>query len=302
MVSLKFIFIVFLARASNCNWCTTNVKPFLEEPRLRMAGRKTFSMLPCQQVITDAMNDLTSMGLSSPRSTNFSGYIAPFVLTSLVFQTEISPQYVISMPVHFAENYVRKALIAALKYTVGVWALDIVVDFSLDRSLGVVLDALQFFVEQRSRDVTCRFACPSPRTETCYSISIPSRIRVILSHSPLWESKADNLVFSSAINKEATYYISLQADNIVEEEGWNHRLAIPLRLWPDVFSVSGNCAHNNILLFPSNAVGRCNMTRPVNSLQFDIRESSNRGPLMYRGTMMRALGFFDEKKFLEWKR
>jgi hypothetical protein len=298
MVRLTLISVILSLSTSVCHWCSTSKLPFLQETRLKNPTRKIFNVDQCPQDITNAVHNLTSTGVSSPRGTNFSGYVAPYVLTALVFQTEITPQYVISIPVHFAENYVRKSLIAALKYTVGVWAIDIVVDFSFDQSLGIVLDTLRFFVEQRSREITCRSACSLLKNNTCQSISIPSRIRVILSRSPLWECKADNLVFSSTINKEAAYYISLQADNIVEEEGWNHRLAIPLRLWPDVFSVSGNCAHNNILLSPSNSVGRCNATRPVNLLQFEIRESSNRGPLMYRGSMMRAIGFFDERNFL----
>jgi GT2 family glycosyltransferase len=33
-------------------------------------------------------------------------------------------------------------------------------------------------------------------------------------------------------------------------------------------------------------------------LTFEIRETSNRGSLMFRGDMMRSLGFFDERNFL----
>ena len=111
----------------------------------------------------------------------------------------------------------------------------------------------------------------------------------------------------------------------VKVNGWNEMLTIPLVIYDDVFSVSGNCAHNlkspYVNSSATNAstaayngwhnIGHCmekdlvgfheakNSYRlsdvPIDYLRFfHVRDSSNRGPLIMRGDMFRKLGFFDE--------
>lgn len=145
----------------------------------------------------------------------------------------------------------------------------------------------------------------------------------------MFECQAENLAFSTS--PLAEFYVSVQADMMVLEKGWNEILALPAVAFEDVFSVSGHCAHNlrnppNFTSASASAtdsplngwhnIGHCmpndlkrykNYTSTSfkfydyfgNTLRnFFVRDSSNRGPLIMRGAMLRSLGFFDEMNWL----
>ena len=77
----------------------------------------------------------------------------------------------------------------------GVWALDLIVDYTLDNTLIVILNTLLQHYHK-------------PRISKHQAF--PSMIRVIESNGfPLYECKAENIAFSTSI---AEYYISVQAD------------------------------------------------------------------------------------------
>lgn len=254
---------------------------------------------------------------------NVIDFMKPYVHMAFFFN-DLDPYFVLSTPLHLAEGYIENALHAIFNYTIGIWALDIVLDASYDGSYTAVLkNILQFakhYQDNFNNDPSLPRLCEK---DICELISIPTRIRLIHAPSPLWECKADNLVFSSYINSNADFYISVQADQVVLTKGWNLDLAIPVLVWPDdVLSVSARCAHNlrTDKDHPTwNEAGfRCNTTknflidsdyrngdtcceypqRKPFHLQFHIRDSSNRGPLLFHGPKLRELNFMDEINFL----
>jgi hypothetical protein len=277
------------------------------------------SINSCNEELSNKMHNLTRHVYHS--RLDIEEFIQPFVETSIIFNGA-RPKFVISLPVHNAAGHIRSTLEALFSRTTSIWALDIVLDDCIDESRDIVYSVLSQLISSTvTADSTCQTLCQgqiSNGHSNAYSTyRFLTRIRVIIAQSPLWECRSDNVVFASAVNANAEFYVSLQADQVVQETGWNEMLSIPLYLFPDVISVSGKCAHNlrnDIDHDTWNEAGhRCNSTwatsdrlsidpntghRTKHYLAFHIRDSSNRGPLIFRGYMMREMGFFDEQNFL----
>ena len=107
-----------------------------------------------------------------------------------------------------------------LFYILDIWALDVIVDFSLDHSLTVVLQTILQYLQKCHH--TTQFSAlssvqsqhtsqHSSERQHCMVDSFPTMIRVVVSDGfPLFETKAENIAFSS--EPLADYYVSVQAD------------------------------------------------------------------------------------------
>jgi len=107
----------------------------------------------------------------------------------------------------------------------------------------------------------------------------------------VWEVRACNKGLK-ACHEE--YCVSIQDDMIVDYLNWDKRLIIPFQMWYDVFAVTSLCAVNlgsdGYHLAWYDAVNDHNSPRN----KFVIRDVVNRGPLMFRKSMLEELGYLDE--------
>ena len=182
----------------------------------------------------------------------------PEVGVAFVF-SEAKPEYMIATPMFNVESYAAKSILSTLTATTGLWSLDIILDTCVDRTQLVAFNSiLNYFMNydySKETENMCSKVCKRA-TETevlekkkifdatsmrlkiishpCTTISLPTRIRIITSKTTLLEARAENLAFTSA--SSVSYYISVQADMLVHERGWNFYAAVPDLLWPDVFS------------------------------------------------------------------
>lgn len=91
------------------------------------------------------------------------------------------------------------------------------------------------------------------------------------------------------------YVIIIQDDMIVKEKNFDERMLKPFLSFDDVFAVTSQTAHNNTirngtLIATEWADGKTGFSRDI----FYVREIANRGPLMYKYSDIKQLGFFDE--------
>lgn len=91
------------------------------------------------------------------------------------------------------------------------------------------------------------------------------------------------------------YVILIQDDMIIKEKNFDERMLKPFISFNDVFAVTSQTAHNNTisngsLLSTESADRRMGHSRDI----FYVREIANRGPLMYKYSDVKQLGFFDE--------
>jgi len=123
----------------------------------------------------------------------------------------------------------------------------------------------------------------------------------------VFETKANN----KAAKKSTGEYIAIiQDDMLINEDGWDDRMLSPFMNFSDVFSVTARTSHNWVInphskhidldkppigtwsdiLFHVDHADRKNTPRNM----FEIRDSSNRGPLVINHQDFNKLGYFDE--------
>lgn len=94
---------------------------------------------------------------------------------------------------------------------------------------------------------------------------------------------------------ECDYVILIQDDMIIKEKDFDKRMLKPFMTFSDVFAVTSQTAHNNIIkghyLYPENLADR---KAGYPREKFGVREIANRGPLMYNYSDVISLDFFDE--------
>jgi glycosyltransferase involved in cell wall biosynthesis len=123
----------------------------------------------------------------------------------------------------------------------------------------------------------------------------------------VFETKANNI---AARNSNGEYIAIVQDDMLINEKGWNERMIKPFSAFDDVFSVTSRTSHNweinknsldinkesinpgswSDILFHTDHADRRNTPRDV----FEIRDTSNRGPLMINHQDLEKMGYFDE--------
>lgn len=108
----------------------------------------------------------------------------------------------------------------------------------------------------------------------------------------VFELKANNEGLKNVSND---FVILIQDDMIIKEKDFDKRMLKPFLIFDDVFAVTSQTAHdnliqNNTLLAVNSADRRLNYPRD----KFGVREIANRGPLMYNFSDLVSLNFFDE--------
>jgi hypothetical protein len=214
------------------------------------------------------------------------------------------------MTLHNAVQTAESHITALMQHTTGLWELIVVLDACTDGTAVVMSHALKQSVNQPGH---------------------PIRIQMLASEREAWETASDNAGMR-ATHPSTRFIVLVQADVEVYENGWNEWLALPLLLFDDLFAVSARCAHN--YLYAYTACHRawfrrvfkriCRRMRPTPSVlaldpalecthhptvkrsdaELDaerklvvIRDTVNRGPLMYRAERVRMLNLLDEAHF-----
>lgn len=229
----------------------------------------------------------------------------------------VVPTHSILINVFNSAARLRVVTTQLLKMTTGAWELIALFDACSDDSAQVMRGTLD-----RSDDW---LACPYSTVDSsavwrsgvnltshqgdmgreCWLSNLSSTLtRIALIDVPgaeLRETAANNMLMLAA---RGEYFILLQDDQIMTQPGWNVALTVPLRTWPDVFSVSARCAH----AFPLPSInqlrgakcldsGAVHPTDAMSRCTFYVRDSGNRGPLALRADYAYRLGYLDEVMF-----
>ena len=197
-----------------------------------------------------------------------------------------APIYSIILTVWNQEKAIERVLNGLLSYTNESWELIVVFDQCRDNSIIIVEKIIKNAIR----------LCHGYR-DLCINPSL-THIRLINHPAAVFETSANNIALR-ATHPFTQYFVIVQDDQIMTHHGWNSLLSAPVRLWRDIFSVSGRCAHS---LWSSSAfVGRCHsdIDNPLllnleERCSFHIRDTNNRGPLLLHAARTRFLGYFDE--------
>jgi len=123
----------------------------------------------------------------------------------------------------------------------------------------------------------------------------------------VFETKANNAGLRTATGD---YCIIVQDDCVITDPEWNLRMQKPFAAFSDVHAVSGNCAHNYQINPNSRDVSLdydpedhwqdiiidCDHAMNHNTARdkFYIRNTANRGPLMFDHQILEKLNYLDE--------
>lgn len=186
----------------------------------------------------------------------------------------------ITLTIFNKEFLIERVLNSIKNYTTGIYEINAVLDGCTDSSESI-LD---------------RFISSNPK------------IKINKYYTPdVCETKANNVGLKNSNEK---YCIIIQDDMVINEHDWNNRLLKPILNFSDVFAVTARTAHN----WSHNPHSRCNNTDQFlpntwcnllyatniadkNNLQrniFAIRDSVNRGPLLIRHDVLKAVNYLDE--------
>jgi glycosyltransferase involved in cell wall biosynthesis len=189
-------------------------------------------------------------------------------------ETLQSPEFSVVMPVYNQESIITDNLNSVLNHMDGTFEMILIIDACSDQTLERILD----WVEQ-----------PKPQTLT--------RLVVILSVTPLFETAADNIGFRLA---KAPYLLELQADMRMTEKGFNRVLERPFKRYENVIGVSGRCAHDFLQTTGVGKLGQL-VEQPYDSNlsqnNFYVFGTCNRGPLLLSLEKVKALGYLDEANY-----
>lgn len=123
----------------------------------------------------------------------------------------------------------------------------------------------------------------------------------------VFETKSNNIAAKAS---EGEFIAIVQDDMVIMEKGWDQRMLTPFKKFDDVFSVTSRTSHNWIfnpeskhqnldkippgiwsdILFHVDHADKNNTPRDI----FEIRDSSNRGPLVINHQDLEKLNYFDE--------
>jgi glycosyltransferase involved in cell wall biosynthesis len=202
----------------------------------------------------------------------------------------IIPVHSVILTVWNQERMISEVLSALLNYTHEWWELIVVFDQCHDKSILIVENITKTFISRCNQSITC----PNPSLV---------HIRLINQISGVSETTSNNIgMRASHVN--TTYFIIVQDDIVVRQDGWNCILAVPVRLWTDVFSVSGRCGHSFWSTYGRGSMGRCGldidsplkMSLTERSV-FYVYDTGNRGPLLLHAARTRLLGCLDEENY-----
>jgi len=189
----------------------------------------------------------------------------------------------INLTIHNKDFLLRDSLERIKKFTKGDYEIVSVLDGCIDKSEEI----LDSFIKENP------------------SIKIKKMVA-----DNIFETKSNNMAAKESIGD---FIAIIQDDMLINEEGWDLRMLEPFFKFSDVFSVTSRCSHNwkinensshlhmdkipegiwsDILIHLDHA-DRNNTPRNV----FEIRDSSNRGPLVISHSDFEKIGYLDESFF-----
>lgn len=236
---------------------------------------------PAKQVAPSATRHLWKLtSITTPRRcADLPGSFLTMLPTPSV---PVPPHFSAVIVYHNAGDIVSKTLPTVLANLCGLYEVILVLDGCTDTTLSEIDQVIQDHIQGPS--------------------FLATRVRVVDQPTPVWETSAENIGFRLARGTKGI--VSIQADMVLAESCFNYAMYNPIRRFADVFSVSGRCAHN---FDGSGKVGRCGVdfgqALDADSLNLQpvlfVRNSCNRGPLMFRADALRSLGFLDEHRFFQ---
>ena len=192
----------------------------------------------------------------------------------------ININYTIVIPVFNQENIIIKNIKSIINNTLGDYEIIIINDFSNDRTLELLKE---FFLN----------------FESVYSNF--SRIRIIETNWPLFETKCDNIGFKLS---KAKFVLEIQADMEMTIKGYDQILSKPFNKIQNLIAVSGRCAHFFDYENDSDGIGKLgiNIEKSIKELNieknsFYIFDTCNRGPLLIDNFKLNEMNYLDEKNY-----
>jgi glycosyltransferase involved in cell wall biosynthesis len=109
----------------------------------------------------------------------------------------------------------------------------------------------------------------------------------------VFETRANNAGLKKVKND---YVILVQDDMIIKEKHFDLRMLKPFITFDDVFAVTAQTAHNNLII-NGNVIttGSADRREGYPRDHFGVREMANRGPLMYNYSDVVKLNYLDEE-------
>jgi hypothetical protein len=184
------------------------------------------------------------------------------------------PEFSVVVPIHNQEKIIVTNLNSILHHMDGTFELILIIDASNDTTLETILEWIE--------------------TVNCSSLT---KLIVILSVTPLFETAADNIGFRLA---SAPLIMEIQADMRMTEKGFNRILERPFKKYENVIGVSGRCSHNFI---HTNGVGKIGVLveKPYDPIlsqnNFYIFGTCNRGPLLLQKSKLKEIGYLDQANY-----
>jgi len=125
-----------------------------------------------------------------------------------------------------------------------------------------------------------------------------TRVLILTSKQPLFETSADNLGFFCSRGK---YFLEIQADMNITDNGYNMKLLQPFLLDTTIIGISGRCCHSFSVSSGYGKLGM-NVEKTIEELGIDpkyyyISNTCNRGPLLLDGEKVRSVGYLDEQNY-----
>jgi glycosyltransferase involved in cell wall biosynthesis len=192
----------------------------------------------------------------------------------------IPPFMSIVMPIFNQEDIIYKNLSSIVEMTTATpYELILIIDKCSDNTETVVMK----WVSEVS---------PTP---------LLTRILVVRSNLPLFETAADNVGFLCA---KGEFCLELQADMEMTQRGYNEALLEPFRKVPNIIAVSGRCCHSfdgKIGIGKlGNLVEKSLEELPfINRNLFYMSQTVNRGPILIHMKKLQELRYLDERNFFQ---
>ena len=195
--------------------------------------------------------------------------------------SEETPTFSIVMPIHNQAEIIQSVLSSVVLNTVGLYEMILLVDGCTDDSKTRVI-------------------------EWASQTQMPtSLVQLHILETPgIFETSCDNLGFVLSRGK---YIVEVQADMKILTFGYNILLASPLVQYTDMIAVSGRCCHalnSSTQAFATGKINEAVLTPHTVLHDFKnygkvfLSHTVNRGPLVFRRTMLEELGYLDEKHYV----
>lgn len=133
----------------------------------------------------------------------------------------------------------------------------------------------------------------------CKKPPLLTKILILKSEQPLFETAADNLGFFCSRGK---YILEIQADMEMTERGYNMKLLKPFLQNRLLIGISGRCCHDYACTIGIGKLGQLiesNLSELhyIDRESFYVGETCNRGPLLLDNKKLKELGYLDEENY-----